>query len=80
MKKNKVKIIWNDAVIYTPDSKPEELSKMETVGFLEKESEEFLIISKPETHKISTGKKHPEKQPYFYFIPKGMVEKIEHLN
>jgi len=71
--KNKIKIIWNDAVLLSPNTKVWKLSKMETVGFLVEENDSFFIVSKPKTANIETRQKHPKKQPTFYFIPKGMV-------
>ena len=77
---NLIKIIWNDAVLLSPRVKTRKLSKMETTGFLLKEEKDFFIISKPKTRKIDTNQKYPEAQPTFYFIPKGMVEKVERIS
>jgi len=75
--RSKIKIMWNDAVLLSPDAKTKKLSKMETIGFLAAESSGFFIISKPKTVNIETKKKHPKKQPTFYFIPKEMAERVE---
>jgi len=75
--KNKVKIIWNDAVLLSPNVKTKKLSKMETIGFLVEENDKFIIVSEPKTINIETRQKHPKKQPTFYFIPKGMVVSME---
>lgn len=78
--RNKIKVIWNDAVLLSPNTKTKKLSKMETVGFLTEESDNFFIVSEPKTINIETRQKHPKKRPAFYFIPKGMVERAKIYN
>lgn len=77
--KDKIKIIWNDAVLLSPNIKTKKLSKMETTGVLLKEEKDFFVISKPKTCNIGNKQKHPKKQPAFYFIPKGMIERVENI-
>jgi hypothetical protein len=76
-KGDKVKIIWQDTKMFSPKNKHIELSTMETVGFFENEYDDYLLVKNIETKNIKTGKKHPKQDPYFYLIPKGMVEKIK---
>lgn len=77
-KTKKIKVLWNDAVIYKPHHPPKGLSRMETVGILFKEDESYLIIKSPRTHNIETRKAHPEnKRPTFFFIPKKLVISIQ---
>lgn len=76
-KNKKIRILWNDAVLYGPKKMVEKLTPLETIGILEKEDEDFLIIKSPKTIRRTDDTSHPEKQPTFYFIPRGMIEKIE---
>lgn len=76
-KGQKVKIKWTDASVFSPSRKDVVLSNMETVGFVEKNEIDYLIIKDPETINLLTNKKHPEQNPTFYFIPKGMIEDID---
>lgn len=76
-KGDKIKIIWQDTKMFSPKNKYIELSIMETVGFFENEYDDYLLVKNIETKNIKTGKKHPEQDPSFYLIPKGMIEKIE---
>lgn len=75
----KVKIIWLDILKYGPDTKDLCPVMMITKGFIEKQDEEKIIISKPVTINMRTNKKHPEKKPTFYFIPKGLIQEITDL-
>jgi len=78
MKREKVKIVWHDAVLYSPEVKAVELTRMETVGVVKKETPDFVIISDPITTKLKTKEKYPYKEkPTFFFIPKGMIETIK---
>ncbi len=91
-KNKKIKIIWNDALISYPKrkgdtpflSKKEDMvpSKMETIGFIEMENNNYIIIKDPITTNLKTKKKHPDtdKIPTFYLIPKGMIESAEYLS
>lgn len=74
-KGQKVKIKWTDAAVFSPKRKDIALSHMETVGFVEKDDKDYLIIKNPKTINLSTNKKHPEQDPTFYFIPKRMIER-----
>lgn len=78
-KKRKVRILWSDAVLYGPKKIVEQLTPLETIGILEKEEENFLIIKSPKTVRRTDGTSHPDKVPTFYFIPRGMIEKIEFI-
>src|SRR3989344_4553757 len=73
MKKNKkVKILWEDARIFSPERKNVKLSLMETTGFLlETESDSYYLIRNPVTINFETKIKHPNKNPFFYLIPNG---------
>lgn len=80
MKNKKIKVKWVDAVLYGPSGQ-DEITEMKTSGILIRDSKDFLIIKNPKTTKIKTKKKHPKKgTPSFYFIPKGMVLKIEEIS
>ncbi len=76
----KVKIQWNDAKLYTPSNKDISLTIMETVGLVEAENFEFLIIKNPLTKKILSGQSHPQNLPSYYYIPKGMIAQVEYLD
>lgn len=78
-KRRKIKIIWRDAVIYDPRKMPSDISRMETIGFFEKENEEYVVIKDPLTRNILTSAKHPKEQPTFYTIPKSSIESLENL-
>src|SRR3989344_1925885 len=56
MKKNKkVKILWEDARIFSPERKNVKLSLMETTGFLlETESDSYYLIRNPVTINFDT--------------------------
>lgn len=75
----KVKIIWEDAIIYNHNSKdPTSVAKMETSGFLiEENNDDWVAVKTPLTKNIETGKIHPEKQPNFYCIPKKSIISLE---
>lgn len=77
----KIKIIWKDAVIYGAHSKiPEDVSYMETVGFLEKEDHCWMVIRDPYTNNMKTGDMHPKNaQPTFYCIPKKAIKEIKEI-
>jgi len=74
----RVRITWHDAISYrTGDKIPLSISTFETTGLLAKEHSDYIVIAKPITINIRTDKNYPDKQPTFYFIPRGMIEKIE---
>jgi hypothetical protein len=77
--KQKVRVFWEDAVFYgTHDAIPDALSQMETIGFIERETDEYLIIKDPITLNLKKNINHPkEGNPTFYFIPRGMIIKTE---
>lgn len=76
----KVKILWQDAISYRAGNKvPLSVTPMETVGLLVKEDDHFLLIGVPKTVKRTNGSTYPDKQPTFYFIPRGMIENIEYI-
>ena len=77
--KRKIKIVWLDAVGYNFRHTPSDISRMETIGFLEKENKEYVIIKDPLTRNILTNAKHPKEQPTFYIIPKSSIESLEDL-
>lgn len=78
MEKKQIKVIWRDAKLYKAGQVPKDISFMETIGFLEKETVDYLIIEKPITKNIETNKEHPPgKIPTFYFIPKKLIESRE---
>lgn len=70
MGKKKIKVFWEDAVIY---SKPKSLdinpTEKVTEGELVINSQEFIVVKNPKTQE-------DPKQPKFYYIPKGMIKKI----
>jgi hypothetical protein len=71
-----LKISWNDTKVFSPRNAEVRISQMQTTGVLEVENKNFYIIRDPKTINTKTKKKHPEQQPTFYFIPKGMVVKV----
>ncbi|HUX80881.1 MAG TPA: hypothetical protein VMV38_00995 [Candidatus Paceibacterota bacterium] len=74
----KVRVYWSDAALYGPKNKVDQLTLMETIGILEKENENFIIIRAPKNIRRTDGTAHPaDVQPTFYLIPRGMIEKIE---
>lgn len=75
----RVNIVWRDAVIYKHRYLDEALHEMETVGYVAKETEDYIIISNPVTRNIKDNVKHPSKSPTFYFIPKKMIQNIDKL-
>lgn len=76
-KEKKIRILWNDAVLYSPKKMAAHLTPLKTIGILEKEDKDFMIVRSPKTIRRTDGTPHPEKKPTFYFIPRGMIEKIE---
>ncbi len=79
MSAKKIRVIWNDARLFSPQQKTISLSSMETLGFLEKETDTYLLIKDPITTGRDTGGKHPKQKPTFYYIPKGMIQSIEYI-
>lgn len=74
-----MRIIWHDAAIYSVDSKPSGLTVMETVGILDHEINNYMVILNPLSREVLTGKPYPRKQPTFYVIPKGMVTDVQQI-
>lgn len=77
-KGRQVKVIWNDTKMFSPKNKNIELSTMETVGILEIEYDDYFLIKDPVTINLKTRQKHPEKNPTFYLIPRGMIHNVEY--
>ena len=75
----KVKIIWLDILKYGSDTKNLVPTTMITEGYLVEEDKEKIIVSKPVTINKRTNKNHPEKNPNFYFIPRGLVQEIKEM-
>lgn len=73
----RVKIVWSDILKYGPETKKLTPTTMITEGFIEVDDVEKIIISNPHTINRRTGKKYPEDNPTFYYIPKGLVKDIE---
>ena len=87
-KGDNVVVCWNDAVIYGKEnfaySKKLKPTKIITEGKLVEKNKEFVIIESPKTFKYDSiqQKNIPRllasgKKITFYFIPIGMIEKIE---
>jgi hypothetical protein len=77
----KVKVHWNDAVIYKASSvkNPRPTAKV-TKGVIVKESQEGIVVGDPYTTNEETGERDSremEKKATFLFIPHGMIKKIE---
>ena len=81
-------VYWNDAVIYGKKnftySKKLKPTKIITEGSLVEKNKEFVIIGSPKTFKYDPvqQKNIPKlsssgEKITFYFIPTGMIEKIE---
>ena len=74
----RVRVLWQDAISYrTGDKIPDSTSALETTGLLAKEDSNYVVIEKPTTINTRTSENYPDKTPTFYFIPRGMIEKIE---
>lgn len=84
----KVRIKWNDALAIFPKRKGDNLflkkedtvlSPMETTGILTRDYEDYVIVENPITINKETKKRHPEKDPTFYMIPRGMIISVEEI-
>lgn len=75
----KIKIVWVDTKVFSPERRDISLSKMETTGVLEKEHVDYLIIRDPITVNFSTKENHPKNNPTFYMIPRCMIESINFI-
>ena len=76
----KVKIVWQDAISYRIGDKiPHSISIFETTGLVVKEDNNYTIIEKPITINTLTGKNYPDKQPYFFSIPKATILESQFL-
>lgn len=82
-----VKVYWEDAVIYGKinDSRSLGLSKKITEGELYKKDKDFIVIKDPETLTYDKQKNEyalliTDKRITFFYIPKGMVKKIEKIS
>ena len=79
MKNKKVKIIWNDCKLFSPENKDVLISKMKTTGIFEAKRDSYVVIKNPITVDLKTKKKHPQKNPSYYLIPIEMIENIKEL-
>lgn len=77
MNKSKTKVVWLDILKYGPQTKKLIPTEMISEGFLVLEDEDKIILSEPETLNTRTNRRHPEKKPTFYFIPKVLIKSIE---
>lgn len=83
MNENKVRIYWADAVIYKQETRGKfdlKPTKMITEGFVLKEVKEGVYLKDPSSIYEETGKtveKHAGST--FFFIPRGMIVKIEEI-
>lgn len=79
-KNRKIKIFWLDAVIYA-DKVPSRLARKITEGNLVKERDGYVLVKNPITSIYSEKEKSyiPKegKGHKFFFVPSGMIEKIE---
>ncbi len=90
-KNNKIRIYWDDAVIYKRNygeqfPKP---TKMLTYGRLVRETRDYMMVANPLTEQYSSELKEfvPKpnvmgkelKEATFFYIPKGMITKITPL-
>lgn len=79
MKRTKtIEIVWHDAIIFqgTP---PARLSLEVTEGVFVKEDGGFVIVKNPRTKKFrrSAGRFVADRRkPTYFFIPRGMIERI----
>jgi hypothetical protein len=78
-KRKKVKILWDDAVLFSPKRKDISLSRMETIGVIETEDANYFLIKDPITINVLTKQKHPEKTPTYYLIPRGMIKSVDFI-
>lgn len=75
----KVKIIWNDAKLFSPKDQEVRLTKMETIGLLKQEFNGYIIVQNPTTINLYTKENHPGDKPNFYYIPKVLIQIMEDL-
>lgn len=74
---NKIKVIWNDAKFFSEDNTNINISIMETEGYIEEETKDYLIIKNLSTKNRKTNVCHPRgKKPTFFFIPKCLVVSV----
>lgn len=75
-------VFWNDARTYKGQADECSLSPMMTTGELYKDIDEYVVLRYPLTYMYDrrAGEYVPrvfEKEPTFFFVPKGMIERIE---
>ena len=85
----KIRIDWNDAVIYSINNIPSKLAGTVTIGFCVEENKDFVIIKDSKTFSKNNNLKKRflrivhfflnKKKPIYFFIPKGMIEKITEI-
>lgn len=81
MNNKKIKVLWQDARVFSPQDKNIALSKMETIGFIERENEHHLVLNHPFTINVETKAAHPlGKKPTFYIIPKKVIISVKELS
>jgi hypothetical protein len=87
-RQQKVKVVWQDAVIFGSDNIPTKLAIRETRGYLLKEDKNYILIAKPKTDKPNQSKLIKvlnflktcrQKKPTYFFIPRGMILKIKKI-
>lgn len=82
-KSKKIKVFWEDAVIYGPSHGNKfYLSEKITVGEVVMEDSDFIVLKDPETKAYRRDKKdwamvYTDKKTTFFCIPKGMIKKID---
>ncbi len=76
-----IKVIWEDALIYKEPPKQLKLVRKMTTGELIKEAAGYFIIKNPSTANYSEKEKIyipvVNSKHTFFFIPKGMINKVK---
>lgn len=80
--KEKIKIYWDDAVIYKNITIEPLLSKRITIGEFVKKDKNYIVVKNPTTsmYDIKTKKYiqiYKDNKQTFFYVPNGMIVKIE---
>jgi hypothetical protein len=73
-----VRVLWQDAALYSPQSRSSGPSQMITVGYVARLTSHGIMIRRPITKRKASKKTHPmHRRATFIFIPKGMISEVE---
>jgi len=81
MKYKNVKVFWDDAKLYHSLEKRDSLTPTICQGKLIKNTKNFVVLKNCQQKMYNKEKKKYvfKRKAYFFFIPKGMIKKIEWL-